>query len=86
MPREITDCAWFLGEYVAFLDDDDVWLPFKTGMELKALSLFPQAAFVHSNFYIWKPGSDMKTPDGIRTWFPRPYSWNEMYDVSTDLA
>lgn len=66
------------GEFVALLDDDDVWLPFKTSLELTAIQSFPRAAFVHSNFFIWRPGGPRR-PDGIRTWFPRPYEWNEMY-------
>jgi len=66
------------GDYVALLDDDDVWLPCKTEMQLAALGRYPQAAFVHSNFYIWKPDVGRK-PDGLRTWFPTPYPWTDMY-------
>lgn len=72
------------GEYVALLDDDDVWLPFKTSLELAALEAFPHAGFVHSNFYIWKPGG-ARRPDGLRTWFPRPYEWHELYPRRVDF-
>lgn len=73
------------GEYIALLDDDDVWLPFKTSLELAALEKFPRAAFVHSNFFIWKPHGDVRRPDGIRTWYPRPFSWEELYEHSAEL-
>lgn len=68
------------GEYVALLDDDDVWLPAKTRHLMTALLRFPQAGFVHSNFFVWKPDRDERRADGLRGWFPRPYSWDEMYD------
>ena len=76
------------GEYVAFLDDDDVWLPFKTSLELLALARFPEAAFVHSNFHIWKPDRDLRIPDGMQTWFQRRMEWKELYDraMVIDLA
>lgn len=74
------------GEYIALLDDDDVWLPFKTSVQLAALARFPQAAFVHSNFCIWKPETNERRPDGIRSWFPRPFAWDEMYSDRTDVA
>jgi glycosyltransferase involved in cell wall biosynthesis len=74
-----------VADYIAFLDDDDVWLPFKTSLELAALARFPQAAFVHSNFYIWKPDGDVRIPDGIRTWFPRRLEWNELYEKREEM-
>lgn len=73
------------GEYIALLDDDDVWLPFKTSLQLAALAKFPQAGFVHSNFYIWKPAAGVRRADGVRSWFPRPFAWDEMYRDSTDV-
>jgi glycosyltransferase involved in cell wall biosynthesis len=66
------------GEYVAFLDDDDVWLPYKTKLLVAALQQFPRAQFVHSNFFIWKP-EVARQADGLSTWFSRPYAWNELY-------
>ncbi|HEX7114270.1 MAG TPA: glycosyltransferase, partial [Steroidobacter sp.] len=73
------------GEYIALLDDDDVWLPFKTALELAALERFPGAAFVHSNFFIWKPHENARRPDGLRTWYPRPFACEEMYGQSAEL-
>ncbi|GAB4345445.1 MAG: hypothetical protein Kow006_02660 [Gammaproteobacteria bacterium] len=54
------------GERIALLDSDDVWLPFKTELQMKALDLYPDAGFVFSNFYIWSDKE--RTPDGLGTW------------------
>ena len=68
------------GAYIALLDDDDVWLPGKTVRLMAALERYPQAGFVHSNFFIWKPELDERRADGLRSWFPRPFAWAEMYE------
>jgi glycosyltransferase involved in cell wall biosynthesis len=73
------------GDYIALLDDDDVWLPFKTRLLVAALQRFPSAGFVHSNFHIWDSGRDRRRPDGLRTWFPRPFAWSEIYDERIEL-
>ncbi len=54
------------GEVIALLDNDDVWLPFKTELQLSILEKFPEAGFIFSNFYIWN-GEDRR-PDGLGTW------------------
>ena len=46
---------------------------------MAALERFPEAGFVHSNFFVWKPEHDERRPDGLRSWFPRPFEWDEMY-------
>jgi glycosyltransferase involved in cell wall biosynthesis len=74
------------GDYVALLDDDDVWLPFKTALLMQALQRFPQAGFAHSNFIIWKPNGDLRRRDGLRSWFPRPFAWDEIYEQQDDLS
>ena len=38
------------GEYVAFLDSDDVWLPHKLGLQIRILSDLPELGFVHTDF------------------------------------
>ncbi len=74
------------GDLVALLDDDDVWLPSKTSMLLAALNQFPRAGFVHSNFRIWKPDRDEFRDDGLRSWFPRPFRWDEIYSEYNKAA
>jgi glycosyltransferase involved in cell wall biosynthesis len=68
------------GSYIALLDDDDVWMPDKTERLMAALERYPRAGFVHSNFWIWRPEPDERRADGLRSWFPRPFSWAEMYE------
>ena len=74
------------GDLVAILDDDDVWLPFKTRTLLPALRRYPQAGFVHSNFFVWKPDTNERRPDGLHRWFPRPFTWDEMYGERSDVS
>jgi glycosyltransferase involved in cell wall biosynthesis len=74
------------GDLVAMLDDDDIWLPFKTRTMLPALMQYPQAGFVHSNFFVWKPDSGERRPDGLHAWFPKPFTWDEMYGERTDVT
>lgn len=73
------------GDYIALLDDDDVWLPGKTTVLLSALQRFPQAGFVHSNFTIWRPHDDSRRTDGLSSWFPRPFTWDEMYGEHIEM-
>jgi glycosyltransferase involved in cell wall biosynthesis len=47
------------GEYIAFLDADDVWLPQKIEIQLKKLNEL-NADLIFSNWYIWEPENDTK--------------------------
>ena len=38
------------GRYVAWLDSDDTWLPFKLDLQLRVLEQFPDAQIVASDF------------------------------------
>ncbi len=44
------------GRYVAFLDDDDIWLPHKLLQQVRALEAHPEAAVVYSPYLIRFPG------------------------------
>ncbi|MDH5288306.1 MAG: glycosyltransferase family 2 protein [Betaproteobacteria bacterium] len=54
------------GEYVAFLDCDDAWLPFKAALQLAVMERVPDAGFAFSNFFVWREGE--RTPDGLGHW------------------
>jgi glycosyltransferase involved in cell wall biosynthesis len=47
------------GEYIAFLDADDIWLPQKIETQLKKLKEL-NADLVFSNWYIWDPENNIK--------------------------
>jgi glycosyltransferase involved in cell wall biosynthesis len=67
------------GDLVAILDDDDIWLPFKTRTMLPAIARFPDAGFVHSDFTVWRPATGERRSGGLQRWFPRAIDWAEMY-------
>jgi glycosyltransferase involved in cell wall biosynthesis len=54
------------GRYVALLDSDDVWLPFKTDVQVRLLDALPDVAFAFSDFFIWK--RDQRMSKGLETW------------------
>jgi glycosyltransferase involved in cell wall biosynthesis len=54
------------GEYLALLDSDDVWLPFKAALQVAVLDRLDRVGFAFSNFYAWRNG--VRTPDGLRNW------------------
>jgi hypothetical protein len=54
------------GEYIAFLDSDDAWLPFKAEMQIAVMDRLAGAGFAFSNFYAWRNGS--RIPNGLGPW------------------
>jgi glycosyltransferase involved in cell wall biosynthesis len=62
------------GDFIALLDDDDLWLPFKTELQLNVLKRFHEAAFVFSDFAIFDENG-VKAPQGLSTWCSFPESW-----------
>lgn len=51
------------GEYVAFLDADDVWLPGKLEVQIAYLRARPQVGLVCSGFSHWEADADGHFPD-----------------------
>ncbi|MCP5158256.1 MAG: glycosyltransferase [Gammaproteobacteria bacterium] len=47
------------GEYIAFIDSDDCWLPGKLSLQASYLQAHPDLGVVYSRWQTWKP-----TPDG----------------------
>jgi len=55
------------GEWLAFLDSDDRWLPDKLSLQFNVLDSFPKHRAVYSNFYTSENGSII-IPKGIEYW------------------
>lgn len=49
------------GEYIAFLDADDVWLPHKLSQQVAILECHPDAAMVYGSMLFWFSWSDSNT-------------------------
>lgn len=77
------------GEFVALLDSDDLWAPYKIELQVRLLRHFTDAGFIFSNFQIFRgrsPEADFyPVNDGLGTWFEHapkrvdPYTWNKPY-------
>ena len=72
------------GEYIATLDNDDLWHNNKLELQVKILDSFPEIAFTFSNFSIYKNRENI-LPDGIQTWYSSPKSWKKFYEKSIKL-
>ena len=46
------------GEYIAFLDSDDIWLPGKLSTQIGHLERHPGIGLVFSRWQVWKPDGD----------------------------
>jgi glycosyltransferase involved in cell wall biosynthesis len=62
------------GNFIALLDDDDLWLPFKTEIQLAVLDRFPEVSFVFSDFIIFDEGG-IKSDKGLSTYNYPPATW-----------
>ena len=67
------------GDYLAFLDDDDWWMPGKLSLQLQVLERLPDIAGIFTNFSIHRGVGDITT-DGMRTWYDSPIDWREVTD------
>lgn len=66
------------GEYIAFLDSDDLWKDYKLSLQVELMDRLPDADFLFTDFTILKPSGDM-VPGGLSTWHERALSWDEVY-------
>ena len=55
------------GEWIAFLDSDDRWLPYKLSLQFEVLGHFPGINIIHSNFYTFD-GDRIIIPRGLDYW------------------
>lgn len=71
------------GDWIAFLDSDDIWLPDKLSLQFKVLEAFPQYKAVHSNFYSTFNG-EIIIQKGLEFWVDsseinKDINWNNFY-------
>lgn len=71
------------GQFVAFLDDDDWWMPGKLALQLQVLQRFPNLAGIFSDFSIYR-GPDDVTRSGMRTWYEQPVDWSALMDLNVN--
>lgn len=77
------------GEFVALLDSDDLWPPYKIELQVRLLRTFTDVGFTFSNFHIFRgpsPHTDLRmVMDGLTTWHEQapdridPYSWQRPF-------
>ena len=71
------------GDWIAFLDSDDLWLPDKLSLQFKVLEAFPQYKAVHTNFFTTRNGQII-IEKGLEYWATgseenNVIDWSEYY-------
>jgi GT2 family glycosyltransferase len=77
------------GRYIALLDSDDLWEPWKLALDVQLLERFPEAAFVFSDFAIMKDDFGIdgpRTPHGLHTWHREDHDWSRIYPRTHRLS
>jgi glycosyltransferase involved in cell wall biosynthesis len=62
------------GEYVAFLDSDDVWLPNKLELQIASLRRHPERGWSYTKFALIDASGNRTDPTRTRN-FPTPTGW-----------
>lgn len=68
------------GDYIALLDNDDLWLDYKLELQVQLLEQHRNVGFVFSDFLIRKE-SGLETRSGLRTWHPANQRWEVIFDT-----
>lgn len=67
------------GEYIALLDDDDLWLDFKLELQISLMRKFPELSFIFSDFFIFKESGE-RISSGLKTWYTKPKAWHDIFE------
>ncbi|WP_207478027.1 glycosyltransferase family 2 protein [Arenibaculum pallidiluteum] len=63
------------GDYLAFLDSDDVWKPWKLELQLACFRAFPEAGMVWTDMEAIDPAGRAWDPRHLRTMYADSYRW-----------
>ncbi len=67
------------GEYIAFLDSDDIWFKDKLELQVAVMEKLPEIGFLCSDFCILKDGEE-NNHYGLRAWHKKIRPWEEVYE------
>lgn len=78
------------GEFLAFLDADDWWTPYRISTQLAALELFPNAGLVFSDFAVVDQNGTLRMPRGIRWKYgsmgdEKAAAWEKIFSDSSSI-
>ncbi len=65
------------GEYIAFLDSDDIWKEHKLALQIGIMDRYRDIGFLFSDFTIVKT-SGKKIHSGLQTWFKKEQNWEKI--------
>lgn len=68
------------GQYVALIDSDDVWKPWKIELQLAALAMAPEAGMVWTDMEAINPDEEVISPAYLQTMYGA-YQWFERDDL-----
>ena len=66
------------GEFIAFLDSDDLWRPNKLSLQVSIMNARPDVAMLFSEFDILRESGETRL-HGMQTWLERDVDWDTVY-------